>query len=143
MPFPSPRDLPDPGIEPTSPALAAGVKLVGGMGAEWGTRRPQEASCAAYPEAPPFPALPLPTPPPKPMSPGPPCPHFIWGETEALERACRPRTAVPESNRFPASLGGELAPANKGSWVAGCAGSHSPPGGSARPRTPPGRPLAG
>ena len=87
--------------------------------------------------------FPSPLPPPKPMSPGPPCPHFIWGETEALERACRPRTAVPESNRFPASLGGELAPANKGSWVAGCAGSHSPPGGSARPRTPPGRPLSG
>jgi len=73
------------------------------------------------------------SPPPKPMSPGPPCPHFIWGETEALERACRPRTAVPESNRFPASLGGERAPANKGSWVAGCAGGHSPPGGQRAP----------
>jgi len=24
LPFPSPRDLPDPGIEPTSPALAGG-----------------------------------------------------------------------------------------------------------------------
>ena len=27
LPFPSPRDLPDPGLEPGSPALQAGIEL--------------------------------------------------------------------------------------------------------------------
>lgn len=59
-----------------------------------------------YPEAPPIPALPLPTPPPKPMSQGPPCPHFIQGETEALSGLAGRELQCRESNRFPASLAG-------------------------------------
>ena len=32
LPFPSPRDLPDPGIEPESPALAGGLSTTGPSG---------------------------------------------------------------------------------------------------------------
>ena len=75
-----------------------------------------------YPEAPPTPALPLPTAPPKPMSQGPPCPHFIQGETEALSALAGQELQCRNLTGFQPAWPG-AAPANKSSGLAAARGA--------------------
>ena len=46
LPFPSPGDLPDPGIKPVSPAVAGGFFMTVSPGLKWGidTKKPQVMS---------------------------------------------------------------------------------------------------